>query len=142
MAEETFKQIVEVEVNNDDAIQAVVEQQKAIDGLKATISNLKKQQKELDTSTKEGARAYDENARMIVVNEAQLKTLNQTMNANKRIVEANNAGTNEQTGAYQRFFGFVLRSHQSLSTYRIGSLLLVLLLLLLGYSYHTRPPYP
>ena len=38
---------------------------------------------------------------MIVVNEAQLKTLNQTMNANKRIVEANNAGTNEQTGAYQ-----------------------------------------
>ena len=26
MAEETFKQIVEVEVNNDDAIQAVVEQ--------------------------------------------------------------------------------------------------------------------
>ena len=102
MAEETFKQIVEVEVNNDDAIQAVVEQQKAIDGLKSTISDLKKQQKELDTTTKEGARAYDENAKMIVVNEAQLKTLNQTMNANKRIVEANNAGTNEQTGAYQR----------------------------------------
>ena len=102
MAEETFKQIVEVEVNNDDAIQAVVEQQKAIDGLKTTISDLKKQQKELDTTTKEGARAYDENAKMIVVNEAQLKTLNQTMNANKRIVEANNAGTNEQTGAYQR----------------------------------------
>jgi len=102
MAEDTFKQIVEVEVNNDDAIQAVVEQQKAIDGLKTTISNLKKQQKELDTTTKEGARAYDENARMIVVNEAQLKTLNQTMNANKRIVEANSAGTNEQTGAYQR----------------------------------------
>ena len=45
MAEETFKQIVEVEVNNDDAIQAVVEQQKAIDGLKTTISDLKKQQK-------------------------------------------------------------------------------------------------
>ena len=102
MAEETFKQIVEVEVNNDDAIQAVVEQQKAIDGLKSTISDLKKQQKELDTTTKEGAKAYDENAKMIVVNEAQLKTLNQTMNANKRIVEANNAGTNEQTGAYQR----------------------------------------
>lgn len=102
MAEETFKQIVEVEVNNDDAIQAVVEQQKAIDGLKSTISDLKKQQRELDTTTKEGAKAYDENAKMIVVNEAQLKTLNQTMNANKRIVEANNAGTNEQTGAYQR----------------------------------------
>ena len=102
MAEETFKQIVEVEVNNEDAIQAVVEQQKAIDGLKATISDLKKQQKELDTTTKEGAKAYDENAKMIVVNEAQLKTLNQTMNANKRIVEANSAGTNEQTGAYQR----------------------------------------
>ena len=102
MAEETFKQIVEVEVNNDDAIQAVVEQQKAIDGLRSTISDLKKQQKELDTTTKEGAKAYDENAKMIVVNEAQLKTLNQTMNANKRIVEANNAGTNEQTGAYQR----------------------------------------
>lgn len=102
MAEETFKQIVEVEVNNDDAIQAVVEQQKAIDGLKSTISDLKKQQKELDTTTKEGAKAYDENAKMIVVNEAQLKTLNQTMNANKRIVEANSAGTNEQTGAYQR----------------------------------------
>ncbi len=102
MAEETFKQIVEVEVNNDDAIQAVVEQQKAIDGLKSTISDLKKQQKELDTKTKEGAKTYDENAKMIVVNEAQLKTLNQTMNANKRIVEANNAGTNEQTGAYQR----------------------------------------
>ena len=92
MAEETFKQIVEVEVNNDDAIQAVVEQQKAIDGLRSTISNLKKQQKELDTTTKEGAKAYDENAKMIVVNEAQLKTLNQTMNANKRIVEANSAG--------------------------------------------------
>jgi len=102
MAEDTFKQIVEVEVNNEDAIQAVVEQQKAIDGLKSTISDLKKQQKELDTTTKEGAKAYDENAKMIVVNEAQLKTLNQTMNANKRIVEANNAGTNEQTGAYQR----------------------------------------
>lgn len=102
MAEETFKQLVEVEVNNDDAIQAVVEQQKAIDGLRSTIKDLKKQQKELDTTTKEGARAYDENARMIVVNEAQLKTLRQTMNANKRIVEANNAGTNEQTGAYQR----------------------------------------
>ena len=54
MAEETFKQIVEVEVNNDDAIQAVVEQQKAIDGLRSTISDLKKQQKELDTTTKEG----------------------------------------------------------------------------------------
>ena len=102
MAEETFKQIVEVEVNNDDAIQAVVEQQKAIDGLKSTISDLKKQQKELDTTTKEGAKAYDENAKMIVVNEAQLKTLNQTMNANKRIVEANTAGTNEHTGAFQR----------------------------------------
>ena len=102
MAEDTFKQIVEVEVKNEDAIQAVVEQQKAIDGLKSTISDLKKQQKELDTTTKEGAKAYDENAKMIVVNEAQLKTLNQTMNANKRIVEANNAGTNEQTGAYQR----------------------------------------
>ena len=102
MAEETFKQIVEVEVNNDDAIQAVVEQQKAMEGLKSTISDLKKQQKELDTTTKEGAKAYDENAKMIVVNEAQLKTLNQTMNANKRIVEANSAGTNEQTGAYQR----------------------------------------
>ena len=102
MAEDTFKQIVEVEVKNDDAIQAVVEQQKAIDGLKSTISDLKKQQKELDTTTKEGAKAYEENAKMIVVNEAQLKTLNQTMNANKRIVEANNAGTNEQTGAYQR----------------------------------------
>ena len=102
MAEDTFKQIVEVEVKNEDAIQSVVEQQKAIDGLKSTISDLKKQQKELDTTTKEGAKAYDENAKMIVVNEAQLKTLNQTMNANKRIVEANNAGTNEQTGAYQR----------------------------------------
>ena len=102
MAEDTFKQIVEVEVKNEDAIQAVVEQQKAIDGLKATISDLKKQQKEIDTTTKEGAKAYDENAKMIVVNEAQLKTLNQTMNANKRIVEANSAGTNEQTGAYQR----------------------------------------
>ena len=102
MAEDTFKQIVEVEVNNDDAIQAVVEQQKAIDGLRSTISDLKKQQKELDTTTKDGAKAYDENAKMIVVNEAQLKTLNQTMNANKRIVEANSAGTNEQTGAYQR----------------------------------------
>lgn len=102
MAEDTFKQIVEVEVKNEDAIQAVVEQQKAIDGLKSTISDLKKKQKELDTTTKEGAKAYDENSKMIVVNEAQLKTLNQTMNANKRIVEANNAGTNEQTGAYQR----------------------------------------
>ena len=102
MAEETFKQIVEVEFNNDDAIQAVVEQKKAIDDLKSTISDLKKQQKELDVTTKDGAKAYDENAKMIVVNEAQLKTLNQTMNANKRIVEANSAGTNEQTGAYQR----------------------------------------
>lgn len=111
MAEETFKQIVEVEVNNDDAIQAVVEQQKAIDGLKKTISDLKKQQKELDTTTKEGARAYDENAKMIVVNEAQLKTLNQTMNANKRIVEANTAGTNEQTGAYQR----LIQQHTALA---------------------------
>jgi len=46
MAEDTFKQIVEVEVKNEDAIQAVVEQQKAIDGLKSTISDLKKQQKE------------------------------------------------------------------------------------------------
>ena len=66
MAEETFKQIVEVEVKNDDAIQAVVEQQKAIDGLKSTISDLKKSQKELDTTTKEGAKAYDENAKMII----------------------------------------------------------------------------
>ena len=111
MAEDTFKQIVEVEVNNDDAIQAVVEQQKAIDGLKATIRDLKKQQKELDTTTKEGAKAYDENAKMIVINEAQLKTLNQTMNANKRIVEANSAGTNEQTGAYQR----LIQQHAALA---------------------------
>ena len=44
MAEETFKQIVEVEVNNDDAIQAVFDQQIAFDGLKSPISYLKKQQ--------------------------------------------------------------------------------------------------
>ena len=102
MATESEKIVIEIDVNSDKALTALVEQKNAVEGLKKTNAELKKSQDELKSSGQENTQAYTDNAKAIAINETQIKTLNTQIGINQKIVQNANVGVNDQTGAYQR----------------------------------------
>ena len=102
MATESEKIVIEIDVNSDKALTALVEQKNAVEGLKKTNAELKKSQDALKSSGQENTQAYTDNAKAIAINEAQIKTLNTQIGINQKIVQNANVGVNDQTGAYQR----------------------------------------
>ena len=102
MATESEKIVIEIDVNSDKALTALVEQKNAVEGLKKTNAELKKSQDELKSSGQENTKAYTDNAKAIAINETQIKTLNTQIGINQKIVQNANVGVNDQTGAYQR----------------------------------------
>lgn len=102
MAQTTEQVLIEVQVNADEALKAVVEQRQAIEALKVANNQLRQSNQQLAQSQQVDTAAVQANNEAIALNEAQISNLNTQLRANQRIVQASTNETTGATGAYQR----------------------------------------
>ena len=99
---DTQKLLIEIDVDNNQAVQRIVENKDAIEKLKNEKKELEAANKSLSAQEKVDTDAINANKAAIVEKEAKIKNLTAEIRTNEKVVQLSTKATQGEMGAYQK----------------------------------------